>query len=96
MEHTKKPVYYCQSCGKYLDAVRDSFGTNEDGTINTDYCRDCFDYGRFVEPYMTRDRMIDRVTNLMIKMGRPEFEIYNIPRTIAQLKRWTGYTDSEA
>ena len=35
------------------------FGTNRDGTVNTDYCRSCYWKGRFVDHGITLDERIE-------------------------------------
>lgn len=47
----------CQSCGMPLTAA-EHYGTNKDGSKNTDYCAYCFKDGAFVKD-MTMEQMID-------------------------------------
>lgn len=36
------------------------YGTNEDTTANTNYCKYCFENGKFREPLITLEEMIER------------------------------------
>lgn len=39
----------CQHCGLPMYHLTD-FGTNQDGSINTEYCHKCYQKGTFVHP----------------------------------------------
>ena len=39
---------FCQSCGMPLDS-KDVCGTNQDGSINEEYCIYCYKDGAFVD-----------------------------------------------
>ena len=38
----------CQSCGMPI-TNSELLGTNEDGSLNSDYCKYCFENGKFVD-----------------------------------------------
>jgi len=38
------------------------FGSNEDGTINTEYCHDCYIKGIFVERGVSLEEKIERMS----------------------------------
>ncbi|MGB5820786.1 MAG: zinc ribbon domain-containing protein [Saonia sp.] len=38
----------CQSCGIPITRLSD-FGRNKSGSIHTDYCRDCYQGGKFTD-----------------------------------------------
>lgn len=40
---------YCQSCGMPMQDSDQLYGTNADGTKNTDYCNYCYEYGKFTQ-----------------------------------------------
>jgi len=44
-------------------------GTNADGSRNEDYCRFCFQDGRFTDPDITVARMIEKCAGIMEEMG---------------------------
>lgn len=47
----------CQSCGMPMMA-EEQFGTNDDGSMNTEYCTYCYQDGAFTGNY-TMNEMID-------------------------------------
>ncbi len=71
--------------------VEETFGTNADGSINEEYCCFCFQDGKFTEPKITKEDMIEKVSDFMIQMGMPESQAKKRARdTIRKLKRWRG------
>ena len=42
---------FCNSCGRPI--VKADYGTNADGSLNDEYCKDCFQNGEFTEPDIT-------------------------------------------
>ncbi|MBA4746573.1 MAG: hypothetical protein H2058_15075 [Muricauda sp.] len=42
-----KPSNICEHCGMPMYHLTD-FGTNRDGSINTEYCHKCYKKGRFI------------------------------------------------
>lgn len=79
----------CESCGMPMRAP-DEFGTLGDGSRSKDYCRFCFARGRFIEPGLTMQAMIDRCTGLVAKQGHvtePQARML-MDETIPRLKRW--------
>ena len=57
---------FCQSCGMPLTRPED-FGSTADGLRQNDYCSFCFDDGRFLQPDITIDQMIEFVMRPMIQ-----------------------------
>ena len=49
---------FCQSCGMPMGATDEMFGTEADGTKNGDYCKYCYENGKFTAD-CTMDEMID-------------------------------------
>ncbi len=79
----------CQSCGKPIHGSED-FGTNTDGSKNSEYCVYCFKSGNLTNPHLTMEQMIDisailisRFMNIPEKEGKEKAKVI-IPR----LKRW--------
>ena len=56
---------FCNSCGRPMG--RNDYGSNEDGSPNMDYCKDCFQNGEFTEPDITVNEMIIRHAKRMMK-----------------------------
>lgn len=80
---------FCQSCNMPMDNP-DCFGTDERGLRNNDYCVHCYEDGKFTDPYITMEEMIDLVTDIMIeKTKMPEEQARQIASSfIPTLKRW--------
>lgn len=38
---------YCQSCAMPMGETDEMYGTNSDGTKNLDYCKYCYQNGKF-------------------------------------------------
>jgi hypothetical protein len=68
----------------------DFFGTNADGTANTDYCKLCYANGVFLEPNLTLDSMIKKVVRHMMDKMHFEEERAEVMANavIPSLKRW--------
>ena len=49
----------CLRCKIPIHHLSD-FGTNKDRTINTDYCRECFSKGVFVDRGVSKEEKIER------------------------------------
>jgi len=79
----------CQSCGYPLKKEEDK-GTNADGTRNEEYCCYCYKDGKFTNPDMDVEGMIEHVTKIAVeKMNISEEKARNIAReVIPRLKRW--------
>ncbi|MBU1890649.1 zinc ribbon domain-containing protein [Patescibacteria group bacterium] len=69
---------------------QEDFGTNLDGNINEEYCVYCFSAGKFVDPTITKDEMVQQVTEFMIQSEKDEPEKVRlaVDRRIRNLRRW--------
>lgn len=78
----------CQSCGMPLEIGL--YGTNMDGTANSEYCKLCFEKGNFTEPKFTLDEMIGRsIANMVDEEDMNQEEAERLANaTIPNLKRW--------
>ena len=87
MKQPKGP--FCQSCGMPMDNS-DCFGTDERDLKVNDYCIHCFENGKFTNPDITMEEMIDLVTDIMIeKVKMPEEQARQISQSfIPTLNRW--------
>lgn len=87
-EHSKGP--FCQSCRIPMEKPED-FGTDIRGFKNNDYCTHCFEDGKFVDPHITIDDMIDRVSNIIAeKIQIPKIDAEQMLRPLIRtLKRWS-------
>ncbi len=82
----KGPI--CQSCG--MPMKPGDFGTNANGGMSGEYCKFCFRNGRFTEPDITMQQMIEKVAGFMVTLEKmPENEAKRMARTlIPELRRW--------
>lgn len=87
MEQPKGP--FCQSCSMPMDNP-ECFGTDERGLMINDYCVHCFENGKFIDPNITMEEMIDLVIEIMIeKTKMSEDQAEQTARSfIPTLKRW--------
>ena len=67
---------------------RDDFGTHADGSQSNEFCRYCFENGRFTEPDITMEGMIEKCVNIMKQMQVPDAQIEQTKAFIPMLKRW--------
>ncbi|MBX4212533.1 zinc ribbon domain-containing protein, partial [Candidatus Pacearchaeota archaeon] len=77
----------CQSCGIVLSGV---YGSNRNGSPNTDYCPNCFKKGAFTQPSLNIQGMIQKLSeNISAQLRIPEGRA-RIPASaiIPLLKRW--------
>jgi len=86
MNSTQMPLF-CQSCAMPLEKP-DDFGSNADGSRNDDYCRYCFQEGKFTEPDLNAKQMIENIERIMKGMKIPGEIIEQTKAIIPSLKRW--------
>jgi len=81
-------VSICQSCGMPLNK-EENRGTNSDNTKTEEYCKFCFQNGKFVNEKLTMQDQIDKSVEVSKKMWIPEQTAREIAmNTIPKLKRW--------
>ncbi len=68
------------------------FGTLANGKETKDYCRFCFQNGKYTDPNATMHGMIENSVKIMVKkMAIPEPRAREIATaSISQLKRWSA------
>lgn len=77
----------CQSCG--MPMTEDFYGTNKDGSKNTEYCKYCYTDGAFHNPDETLEGMINVCVPYMVEQGMPEKDARaQLNELLPQLKRW--------
>jgi Putative zinc ribbon domain len=81
---------YCQSCGMPLSKDEKGGGTEADGRVSSEYCSHCYVAGRFTDPDVTADRMVEKVQAKMKAMHIPGFLAKRFSKDIPTLKRWAG------
>lgn len=78
----------CQSCGMPFQKPEDH-GTNKDGSRSAEYCRHCFQGGRFLDDCVSVQEKIEKNVKIGVKMGMPEETARHMAVTILpKLKRW--------
>jgi Putative zinc ribbon domain len=64
------------------------FGTNTNGSKNKEYCHYCYQSGKFTEPGITMEQMIEKCAGIMRQMRVPAAQIEQTKAFIPMLKRW--------
>ena len=82
------PVKICQSCGMPLNK-EENCGTNEDNSKTNEYCKFCFEDGKFTNPDLTISEVIEKSVELSKKLWMPEDKAREIANnSITKLRRW--------
>ena len=81
---------FCQSCSMPMLKPED-FGTDEKGLRINDYCHFCYKDGKFTNPDITLEQMIDLSVGCMVKYtNMTEDKARELSSNcIPALKRWT-------
>jgi hypothetical protein len=78
----------CQSCGMPMKSITD-FGTDRDGSINTEFCHFCLEEGAFTDNGISLEEKIARNINIAVKLGMSKVTASNLARnTLPKLRRW--------
>ncbi len=78
----------CESCGIPMHHLAD-FDTNEDGTVNTEFCHHCYQKGQFIDHGITLEQKIEKNVAIAEKMGMSWEEATLLAHsTLPKLKRW--------
>jgi hypothetical protein len=80
--------HFCQSCSMPIDSP-ELFGTEKDGTANSDYCKYCYANGAFTNPGLTLEEMKEHMMKRMEKL--PEDIIEIATSRLPFLKRWGNH-----
>lgn len=82
-------VPLCQSCGMPMNEEGD-FGTEADGTGSEIYCCHCYRDGRFTEPDLTAEGMVERCAPMLAEEWQiaPEQAAVMVRRYLPGLQRW--------
>jgi len=78
---------FCQSCTMPIDKIDDR-GTEKDGSKSSEYCKYCYQDGKFTTPDMTLQKMKDVIITQMKKMNLPDTVIQQSLNILPTLKRW--------
>lgn len=78
----------CQSCGMPIDK-NESKGTNADGSKSEEYCKFCYQKGKFTDEGISLKDKIEKNIQIAVKMGMPEEKAKRMANeTLPNLKRW--------
>ena len=65
------------------------FGSNKDGSINTDYCHQCYEDGNIIERNISLEEKIAKNVALAHKFGMSRAQASKLAHMVLpQLKRW--------
>ncbi len=79
---------YCQSCGMPLSKDKLGGGTEASGSKSADFCSHCYAGGKFTDPNLSVDQMIEEVRAKMKEMYIPGFLAKGLTKDFPTLKRW--------
>lgn len=80
----------CQSCGMPMQSHEEVFGTESDGSMNTEYCKYCYDNGKFLMD-TTMEGMIDACLPFLLEQDSSldkEQTRKQLLKYFPTLKRW--------
>ena len=78
----------CQSCGMPMKNMTD-FGTDRDGSINTEYCHNCYEEGEFTDQGISLEEKMARKIKIAEKLGMSKATASKLARnTLPKLRRW--------
>ena len=77
----------CQSCGMPITS-KEQLGKNKDGSINTDYCKYCYENGEFIDK-VTMEEYIEMCSKYGSQAGMTNQEMKEYcEKLFPTLKRW--------
>ncbi|HWC53901.1 MAG TPA: zinc ribbon domain-containing protein [Chitinophagaceae bacterium] len=82
-----EPKLFCQSCTMPIDKMEDR-GTEKDGSKSSEYCKYCYQDGKFTDPNLTLEGMQKIVATQMNLMNLPQTVLQQSLALLPQLKRW--------
>ena len=82
-------VCICQSCGMPLTET-ELCGTQADGSTSDEYCIYCYKEGKFTEPDLTVEVMVEKAAPFLAKEHNIDLEKAKelISEALKNLKRW--------
>lgn len=80
----------CQSCGLLMAKDQEGGGTNADGSLNPDYCSQCYQLGSFTEPWLSLEQATARAKGRIMEKKVPGFLAGIFTPDLSKLKRWSA------
>jgi len=80
----------CQSCGMPLDGDNKMFGTNSDGTLNSEFCKYCYNDGKFTSD-VSLGEMVEKCASHLIENNQEISQSQAremMTEILPTLKRW--------
>lgn len=81
--------HFCQSCSMPIDTP-EMYGTEKDGSKNSDYCTYCYKNGEFSNPRLTLEEMKQHMMKIMEKDKLPADIMEVAVSRLPYLKRWSS------
>ena len=81
---------YCQSCGMPISKDAQGGGTEANGAKSALYCSHCYVGGKFTQPDLTAEQMVQFVQGKLNEMHIPGFLAKRFTKDIPSLKRWAS------
>lgn len=75
---------FCQSCGMPMQSP-EQFGTNKDGSANSDYCQYCYQGGKFTQE-CTMEEMIEHCAKFVAEFNADSKTQFTKEQAIEQMK----------
>jgi hypothetical protein len=73
-----------------LSKCENGGGTEADGRKSTEFCSHCYVMGKYTEPNLTVEQMVEKVQGKMKQMHVPGFVAKSFTKDIPNLKRWAA------
>lgn len=81
-------VTMCQSCGLPFNEEHAHFiGREADGSKSI-YCTNCYNHGKFIEPYISMDEMIEKIVPILGNVIGEKEARNELHTLLPTLKRW--------
>lgn len=79
-------LFFCQSCGKPLQAP-EQYGTNEDGSENQTYCCFCYKEGAFTSD-CTMEEMIENCVQYLKESNKSSHTTFSKKTITVEMKKY--------
>jgi hypothetical protein len=79
---------YCQSCGMPLDGEHNEYSQKEASGIESDYCTMCYSNGKFLNPDIKLEEMIELGVGFLKKNIGEDAARKQLESFLPYLKRW--------
>ncbi|WP_171609160.1 zinc ribbon domain-containing protein [Limnovirga soli] len=85
LNEKKKYYQYCQSCLTEFDSMIKN-GTDQDGSLNTAFCNECYNNGTFIEPDLTFEILLNR--KIKKNKVKSKWGLFVLRNRLKLLDRW--------